>query len=82
MGAFAGRLSDSVIRRSASVNVSLKGLVAVGGIVGKTQTGALIEDCYVTGKVQGTYDHPSLGPEQGASPAGTAEERSADVYEG
>ena len=58
MGAFAGRLSDSVIRRSASVNVSLKGLVAVGGIVGKTQTGALIEDCYVTGKVQGTYDHP------------------------
>ena len=53
MGAFAGRLSDSVIRRSASVNVSLKGLVAVGGIVGKTQTGALIEDCYVTGKVQG-----------------------------
>ena len=65
MGAFAGRLSDSVIRRSASVNVSLKGLVAVGGIVGKTQTGALIEDCYVTGKVQGTYDHPSLGARTG-----------------
>ena len=65
MGAFAGKLSDSTIRRSASVNVSLRGLVAVGGIVGKTETGALIEDCYVTGKVQGTYDHPSLGARTG-----------------
>ena len=65
MGTFAGKLSDSTIRRSASVNVSLRGLVAVGGIVGRTETGALIEDCYVTGKVQGTYDHPSLGARTG-----------------
>ena len=65
MGAFAGKLSDSTIRRSASVNVSLRGLVAVGGIVGRTEAGALIEDCYVTGKVQGTYDHPSLGARTG-----------------
>ena len=65
MGAFAGKISDSTIRRSASVNVSLRGLVAVGGIAGKTESGALIEDCYVTGKVQGTYDHPSLGARTG-----------------
>ena len=65
MGAFAGRLVNSSIRKSASVNVSVKGLVAVGGIVGKTENGALIEDCYVTGKVQGTYDHPSLGARTG-----------------
>lgn len=65
MGAFAGRLVNSTIRQSASVNVSVRGLVAVGGIVGKTESGALIEDCYVTGKVQGTYDHPSLGARTG-----------------
>ncbi len=65
MGAFAGRLVNSTIRKSASVNVSVRGLVAVGGIVGKTESGALIEDCYVTGKVQGTYDHPSLGARTG-----------------
>ena len=39
--------------------------MAVGGIVGRTEAGALIEDCYVTGKVQGTYDHPSLGARTG-----------------
>ena len=65
MGAFAGRLVNSSIRESASVNVSVKGLVAAGGIVGKTEDGALIEDCYVTGKVQGSYDHPSLGARTG-----------------
>ncbi len=65
MGAFGGRLVNSTIRESASVNVSVRGLVAVGGIVGKTESGALIENCYVTGKVQGTYDHPSLGARTG-----------------
>ena len=65
LGAFAGRLVNSTIRRSASVNISVRGLVAVGGIVGKTESGALIEDCYVTGKIQGTYDHPSLGARTG-----------------
>ena len=47
------------------VNVSIKGLVAVGGIVGKTNAGSLINHCYVTGKVQGTYDHPTLGARVG-----------------
>lgn len=65
LGAFAGSLNNSTIRESASVDVSVKGLVAVGGIVGKTNTGAVIENCYVTGKVQGTYDHPSLGARVG-----------------
>ena len=65
MGAFTGRLVNSTIRKSASVNVSVRGLVAVGGIAGKTESGALIENCYVTGKVQGTYDHPSLGARVG-----------------
>lgn len=65
LGAFAGRLVNSTIRESASLDVSVRGLVAVGGIVGKTEKGALIENCYVTGKVQGTYDHPSLGARTG-----------------
>ena len=65
MGAFVGRLSQSTIRESASLQVAVRGLVAVGGIVGKTESGALIEDCYVTGQVQGTYDHPSLGARTG-----------------
>ena len=61
LGAFAGNLNNATIRESASVDVSVKGLVAVGGIVGKTNTGAVIENCYATGKVHGTYDHPTLG---------------------
>lgn len=65
LGAFAGSLRDSVIRESASIDVSVKGLVAVGGIVGKTEAGALIEDCYVTGKLQGSYAHPTLGARVG-----------------
>lgn len=65
LGVFAGRLVNSTIRRSASLDVSVRGLVAVGGIAGKTETGAVIENCYVTGKVQGTYDHPSLGARTG-----------------
>ena len=65
LGAFAGNLKNSTIRKSASVNVSVKGLVAVGGMVGKTNAGAVIDNCYVTGKVQGTYDHPTLGARVG-----------------
>ena len=65
LGAFAGNLINSAIRQSASVNISVKGLVAVGGIVGKTNSGAVIENCYVTGKVQGTYNHPTLGSRAG-----------------
>ncbi len=65
LGGFAGEMTDSVIRESAAMDVSIRGLVAVGGIVGKTGAGALVENCYVTGKVQGTYDHPSLGARTG-----------------
>ena len=65
LGAFAGNLKNATIERSASVNVSVKGLVAVGGIVGKTNAGAVIDNCYVTGKIQGSYDHPSLGARVG-----------------
>lgn len=48
----AGRLSDSSVRRSAAIDVSVRGLAAAGGIAGKTEAGAMIENCYVTGKVQ------------------------------
>lgn len=65
LGAFAGNLYNSTIRESAAVEVSIKGLVAVGGVVGKTNNGALIENCYVTGKIEGTYDHPTLGSRVG-----------------
>lgn len=65
LGAFASNLNDSVIKESACVNVAVKGLVAVGGIAGKTNGSAVIENCYVTGSVQGTYDHPTLGARVG-----------------
>lgn len=65
LGAFAGNLKNSTISQSASVEVTVKGLVAVGGIVGKTHAGGVIENCYVTGKVQGSYDHPTLGARVG-----------------
>lgn len=65
LGTFAGEITDSAIRESAAVNVSVRGLVAVGGIVGKTGSGTVVEDCYATGKVQGTYNHPSLGARAG-----------------
>ena len=65
LGAFAGKLVNSTIRESASVDVSIKGLVAVGGIAGRTESGARIENCYVTGDIQGNYDHPSLGARVG-----------------
>lgn len=65
LGAFAGSLNNAAIRESASIGVSVKGLVAVGGVVGKTGSGAVIENCYVTGKVQGSYDHPTLGARVG-----------------
>ncbi len=65
LGAFAGNLRNATIRESASIDVTVKGLVAVGGIAGKISGGAVIENCYVTGKVQGTYDHPTLGARVG-----------------
>lgn len=65
LGAFAGNLKNATIQNSASVNITMKGLVAVGGIVGKTNAGAVIDNCYVTGKVQGSYDHPTLGARVG-----------------
>ena len=66
LGAFTGELNNSVIRESASIDVSVKGLVAAGGIAGKTAgSDTVIENCYVTGKVQGTYDHWNLGSRVG-----------------
>ena len=66
LGAFAGELNNGMIRESAALDVSVKGLVAAGGIVGKTNgADTVIENCYVTGKVQGTYDHWNLGARVG-----------------
>lgn len=65
VGGFTGTLSNSTIRKSAAVDVKVRGLVAVGAVAGKTDSGALIEDCSVSGTVEGTYDHPSLGARAG-----------------
>ena len=80
LGAFASNLNDSVIKESASVNVSIKGLVAVGGIAGKTNGSAVIENCYVTGSVQGTYDHPTLGARVGGIVGWHSGERISNCY--
>ena len=65
LGAFAGNLRNAALRQCASIDVHVKGLVAVGGLVGRTGEGAVIEHCSVTGRVQGTYDHPTLGARVG-----------------
>lgn len=65
MGGFAGSLTNSTISKSAAINVSLRSNTTLGGIVGQINAGSRIEDCYVTGTLQGLYDQPTLGARVG-----------------
>ena len=64
MGAFAGVLNNSTIKSSAAINISIKGNNTIGGIVGQTSSNAVIENCYVTGNLEGTIYH-TLGARVG-----------------
>lgn len=65
MGGFAGELYDSTISKSAAINVSLRSNTTLGGLVGQINAGSRIEDCYVTGTLQGLYDQTTLGARVG-----------------
>lgn len=64
LGTFTGRLVNSTIRKSASVNVSVKGLVAVGGSPAN-RIRFPDRELLCDRKGPGTYDHPSLGARTG-----------------
>lgn len=65
MGGFAGSLTNSTISKSAAINVSLRSNTTLGGLVGQINEGSQIEDCYVTGSLQGLYNQPTLGARVG-----------------
>ncbi len=60
-GPIAGRLSGSRVEKCSVTNLSIvaqKGVASrrVGGIVGEIGYGSTIEDCYVTGDIQGSWE--------------------------
>ena len=57
MGAFAGVLNNSTIKNSAAINISIKGNNTIGGMIGQTNSGAVVENSYVTGTIEGTIYH-------------------------
>ena len=63
-GGFTGRLANSTIQQSAAVNLTIKADNTIGGIAGQTDPGSKVEDCYVTGQLQGTRSH-NLGARVG-----------------
>lgn len=63
-GGFTGKLSNSTVRQSAAINLTLKADNTIGGIAGQTDPGSVVEDCYVTGQLQGTRSH-NLGARVG-----------------
>ncbi len=65
VGGFAGRLNDSVTKSSAAININVLASNTIGGMYGQTDASAVIEDCYVTGTLQGTLFHGSLGSRVG-----------------
>lgn len=64
-GIFAGQMNQSSILRSTAHDVTLQGFVSVGGLVGKLGAGSEIADCFVSGKLSGSYDNPTLGARVG-----------------
>lgn len=63
-GGFAGVLTDSTVSNSAAINISIKSSNTIGGIAGQTNGTARIENCYVTGTLEGTLVH-NLGARVG-----------------
>ncbi len=60
-GPIAGRLSGSRVEKCSVTNLSIvaqrgEGSRRVGGIVGEIGYGSTIEDCYVTGEIEGSWE--------------------------
>lgn len=64
VGGFTGSLTNATIRQSAAINLTIQADNTIGGMVGQTYAGSRIEDCYVTGRLQGTRVH-NLGARVG-----------------
>lgn len=65
LGAFAGGLTNSTIKNSSAIQISVKGNNTIGGIVGQMSSGSSVENCYVTGTLQGTQTGNVLGARVG-----------------
>ena len=64
IGGFAGVITNSTVSNSAAVNIYIKGSNTIGGIAGQTNGTTQIENCYVTGALEGTLSH-NLGARVG-----------------
>lgn len=56
-GGLAGIITDSEIRRITVENISIRSNNTIGGIAGQFD-GNVLEDCIVTGRLEGTSRHP------------------------
>lgn len=65
VGGFTGSLTNATIRQSAAINLTIRADNTIGGMVGQTYAGSRIQDCYVTGQLQGTRVHNNLGARVG-----------------
>ena len=64
VGGFAGSLTNATLRHSAAINLTIRANNTIGGLVGQTNSGSRVENCYVTGQLQGTISH-NLGARVG-----------------
>ena len=64
IGGFAGVITNSTVSNSAAINITIKGSNTIGGIAGQTNGTTKIENCYVTGTLEGTLSH-NLGTRVG-----------------
>ena len=55
-GGLAGTISNSEIRRISAENLSIRSNNTIGGIAGQFD-GRIMEDCIVTGSIEGTSSH-------------------------
>ncbi len=57
VGAFVGNITNSTIKESSAISVNIKASNTIGGIAGQMSGGSIVENCYVTGTLEGTIYH-------------------------
>lgn len=57
VGGLAGVISTSTIKRISLENVNIQANNTIGGLAGQFD-GTIVEDCLVTGRIEGTIRHP------------------------
>ncbi len=65
VGGIVGEIKNSIIEGCSANEIYVKGNNTVGGIAGNSSAGTKIENCYVNGKIEGTFNHPTLGARAG-----------------